>query len=648
MYIKRLILLFSLGVFAALNSFSQDYTTSNKKAIKLFEEGMDSYNLLYYEAAIESFNQALEKDPNFIEAYILLSQSYAENKDVKNAIVALEKSVKIDPKFYPNAFYFLGEMNLSIGDYEKAEINFTELLNSNSTDQELIGRSNLGVQSCRFAKRAMQNPVDFDPVNLGPEINTANPEYFPCLTADNETILFTRLINDSDAFGGKQEDFYTSSKKDDLWATAQNITEVNTTLNEGAPTLAPDGQILIFTACEFDGSYGQGRNGMGSCDLFYSSKVGSKWSAPENLGEKVNSYYWESQPSFSADGRTLYFVRGKYTKNGIAQQDIFSSKLNENGQWEKASKIKGLVNTDYEEESVMIHPDGRTLYFSSNGHAGMGGMDIFVSKLQDNGDWGAPVNLGYPINTFNNENSILVSSDGEVAYFASNRDGGYGDLDIYSFRLPNHAKADQVTYMKGLVIDANSFKKLGAKFELIDLESGEKVIENYSNPRSGDFLVCIPANRDYALNVSKEGYLFYSENFSLKGYSSTDPYYKEIELSKLRPGASIVLKNVFFKSNDFLLDTRSNIELDKLVFMLNNNPSVNCEISGHTDDVGGESENLILSDKRAKSVLDYLVKSGIDPSRLISKGYGEKMPIASNDSEKGRAQNRRTEFKILE
>lgn len=651
MYIMRIIrvavILFVL-IGSINTSSAQDYSTKNKKAIKIYEAAIQEYNLLYYDEACASLKSSIDKDPNFIEAHILLSQVYNELGQLDNSIESLENAVAINPNFFPNSFYFLGEMYLNKGDYVKARHRFITMLEYNPKDNMILSRSELGIMCCDFAVVALQNPVDFDPINLGPNINTEQPEYFPCLTADNETILFTRLVKEKLAQSGIQEDFFTSTKINGEWIKSIEVNNVNTILNEGAPTLSPDGQILIFTACEFDGSYGTGRNGKGSCDLFYSSKIGVQWSPPQNLGEKVNTYYWESQPSFSADGRTLYFVRGKYTKNGIAQQDIFVSKLNNSGEWEKASKIKGYVNTDFEEESVMIHPDGKTLYFSSNGHPGMGGMDIFMSKLQDNGEWGKPTNLGYPINTFKNENSVLVAADGEVAYFSSDRDGGFGDMDIYSFILPTAVRADKVTYMKGIVSDANSFKKLEAKFELIDLETGEMVIENYSNPKSGEFLICLPSNRDFALNVSKKGYLFYSDNFSLKGYDSTEPYKKEIELNKLRPGASVILKNVFFATNDYNLDKRSHIELDKLVTMMRMNPIFKCEIGGHTDNIGSDVDNQKLSQKRAESVVTYLVSQSISKDRLTSIGYGEKVPVESNDTEEGRALNRRTEFKIKE
>jgi outer membrane protein OmpA-like peptidoglycan-associated protein len=296
----------------------------------------------------------------------------------------------------------------------------------------------------------------------------------------------------------------------------------------------------------------------------------------------------------------------------------------------------------------MIHPDGHTLYFSSNGHSGMGGLDIFMSRLLPNGDWDAPVNLGYPINTHKDENSIQVTARGQIALFASDRFGGQGGLDLYQFNLPQRVQPSLVTYVAGIISDKLSYKKLEARIELIDLETGKTVTEAYSNKGTGDYLLCLPAGKDYALNVSKEGYLFHSENFSLKNFNGYDPYRLDVQLQKLRPGATIVLNNVFFETNKWELKPESMIELDRLVSLLKGNPEKKIEIGGHTDNVGSDEANLTLSNNRAQSVVDYLIKKGIATTRLTAKGYGETLPIATNDTDAGRAKNRRTEFKVIE
>ena len=639
-----------IGLFslACLAQPQTDYSSKNKKAIKLYEEAISAYNYRNHDLSTTLLNEAIEKDELFIEAYLLLSQVLAEKGKNMEAIASLEKAVKINPRYFPNAYYMLGEMYLLEGIYTDAAKNFTIYLDHSGGSDESKIRSRLGLDCCAFAERAIANPVDFDPINLGPGVNTENSEYYPCLTADDATLLFTREIPDSRAFLGTQEDFFVSTSEAKTWGPSRGISEINSVMNEGAPSLSHDGQVLIFTACEIEGEWGPGRTGLGSCDLFFSHKVGTSWSSPMNLGERINSYYWESQPSLAADGRTLYFVRGKSTARGIREQDIWVSHLSVDGVWQKPRKIEGEVNTAFEEESVMIHPDGETLYFSSNGHPGMGGLDIYMSKKRADGSWGKPVNLGYPINTHGNENSLLVSASGELAYFASDRDGGAGGLDLYRFIMPEAARPNVVTFAKGVVFDALSYKKLEASFEMIDLETGNVVSSSMSNPKSGEFLVSLPVDHDYALNVSREGYLFYSANFSLKDVDTAEPYALEVPLEKIKPGGKGVLNNIFFDTDSYALKAESKVELEKLVEFMTLNRHTRIEIGGHTDNVGSETANQALSENRAKSVVSYLVENGVEAWRLSAKGYGESQFISTNDTDEGRSKNRRTEFMIIE
>jgi outer membrane protein OmpA-like peptidoglycan-associated protein len=297
---------------------------------------------------------------------------------------------------------------------------------------------------------------------------------------------------------------------------------------------------------------------------------------------------------------------------------------------------------------VFIHPDNQTLYFASNGHVGMGGLDIFMSKRQKDGSWGEPVNLGYPINTFNDENGLIVAAGGETAYFSSNREGGEGGLDMYQFQLHEDVRPVRVTYMKGKVYDSQTKKNLGSRFELIDLESGEVVVESYSDRVTGEFLVCLPTNKNYALNVSKKGYAFFSENFSLKkAGTGSDPFLMDVPLQRIDTGVFITLKNIFYESGSFDLRETSHAELRKLIEFLNTNANLGIEIQGHTDDVGGLETNQILSENRAKSVYQYLIDKGVDTERLSYVGYGETKPIRPNTNEADRAKNRRTVFEII-
>lgn len=640
-------LILTMAVTMVVAQPAKQYSIKDKRAIKDYEEILDLYQVYNLKACEERLTALIKKHPDFAEPQFLLGQVYGEQGQFEKGIPFLEAGLKIDPKTFPIAWYQLAESNFALGRYSEAEKAISTFIPFPRRDADIEKRAQVILSSCVFAKEALAHPVPFEPMNLGNGVNTALNEYFPCVTADENTLLFTRRIKDNRAFGGEQEDFYISEKSEGQWKTAQAIQSINTDHNEGAPSLSADGQTLIFTACETaDGSWGGDRAGLGSCDLFYSMRTPDGWSPAKNLGRGINTPVWESQPSYSADGRTLYFIRGKRTAHGISEQDIYYSYINDQNQWSIPQKVPGQVNTIFEEESVMIHPDGRTLYFSSNGHAGMGGQDIYMSRLLPNGDWGKPLNLGYPINTYKDENSITVTAKGEIALFASNKEGGYGGLDLYSFVLPERDRPTLVTYVSGIISDQLSFKKLEAHLELIDLATGKVITESYSAPGKGSFLLCIPGDRDYALNVSKEGYLFHSENFSLKNYKSIEPYKLDIKLQKLKPGARIVLKNIFFDNNQATLKEESRIELDRLVALLNANPDRTVEIGGHTDNVGSDESNMTLSNARAQSVVEYLTKHGISASRLTAKGYGESSPIDTNETELGRANNRRTEFTL--
>jgi len=669
---KFSLIFLSLLFFASCSIAQSKYSTTNKKAIKLFEEGLDAprqsvdlaTNQPNYRGGIDLLNKALEKDPNFWEAHLLAAEYYEYLGDYQNAIVHYEKTLSINPNHSPSGstYFYLGNLQHAIGDYEKSIKNLDLFIRNRNANEELVQKAYVIRDNSEFAMNALKNPKSFNPINIGPGINTADPEYFPTITVDGKTILFTRRIDDSRSPFKEQEDFYVSNlSESNIWGMSVPMpTNVNSYLNEGAPTISADGRSLIFVACSDqsgDNNYGENRSGKGSCDLFYTKKLGSRWTDPVNLPGSVNTFSWESQPSLSADGKTLYFIRRVSKKGEPSDSDIFMSTLMENGQWSTAVRLPKSVNTSYQEESVLIHPDGKTLYFASRGHQGMGGSDLFVSRMDVSGNWGPAENLGYPINTMYDENSLMVSADGEIAFFASDRKGGYGDLDIYYFEMPKEFQPTKTLYFEGIVYDINTRNPIPGKFQLIDLQTGKEVIVAEADKITGEFMVSLPVNREYALNVSYPNYNFFSKNFNMTNPEGQEAIHMDVPMVPISDVTPTILANVFFDLGKSTLRKESYIELNKLYDFLVTNPSLKIEIGGHTDTRGDDKENLKLSNDRAKAVYDYIVGKGIEAKRMTFKGYGETQTVISDaeiaklatekEKEAAHQSNRRTEYKII-
>ncbi len=649
MHLSKPAALFLSLLFAVCGvSAQQKYSVENKRAVKSYENAINAFDGRNSELALKLLDEALDREPEFIEAFLLKFEIFADARDAEGAEEALRSALKINDAYFPNAWYFLGFIQLQQGRYAEAEASLSRFTGFRNVSPEMKSRAESAKATCAFAQRAMEKPVAFDPKNMGEAVNSEHPEYYPCLTADGRTLLYTRLVRDPEAFRGKNEDFFVSVRKDGEWLPSMPLAEINTPFNEGAPTISADGRVLIFTACEIMGDYGPGRKGYGSCDLFIAYRRGDRWTRPENMGQPVNSKFWETQPSLSADGKTLYYVRGRQTRSGIRDQDIYVTKQNEDGTWTKPEPLPPTVNTPGKEESVMIHPDGETLYFASDGHLGMGGMDLFVSRKDENGHWQKPENLGYPINTHNDENSLHVGPDGEIALFASDRPGGFGGLDLYSFTLPKAVRPVPVTYAEGIVVDDLSGKPVEASLELFDVDGIDETWGFASDPVDGTFLIALPTGRTYGLSVKAPGYLYHSEQFELRRQAAGEAYAIEVRLKKPVEGSAIVLRNVFFDTDKDVVQSRSAGELQTLAAFMSENPELRIRISGHTDDRGDEAYNLDLSKRRAEAVRAYLADIfSVPAERIETKGYGASKPVASNDTAEGRAKNRRTEFEVI-
>jgi outer membrane protein OmpA-like peptidoglycan-associated protein len=648
-------------------SFAQ-FSSSSKKATKLFKEAQfiptqqldPETRMPDFKAGIELVDKALKKDPNFWEAYVLRGEYHMNLRDKSGAIEDFENALRVSPNHSRTGmtFYRLADLYLDQGTYDKALANIKSFINHPNANEEYLKSGYSIYDNALFAIDAIKHPKPFNPVNAGPGVNTQFAEYYPTLTVNGKELMFTRAL----PFGSTiQEDFFTSLNRENKWSTATPMPEhVNTEHNEGAPTISADGRSLIFVACiDETGTYGEQRKGKGSCDLFFTQKIGTRWSNPVNLPGDVNSYHWETQPSLSADGKTLYFVRGLRGKGADQRNsDIYVSKLSEQGKWGAAERLSDVINTPFAEESVCIHPDGKTLYFASRGHAGMGGSDIFMSQMDNQGNWSKPKNLGYPINTKFDENSLIVSAEGNLAFFASDRAGGYGDLDIYYFELPKEFQPTTTYYFDGRVFDAQSNNPIPGHFTLKDIASGEVIIVSNADAINGTFTVPLPSNRQYVIEVTYDGYAMTSLGFDLTYNTNQTSYHLDIPMNPLNSGTANILKNIYFDLNSSTLRKESNIELNNLANFLRTNPNLHIELGGHTDTRGNAEDNLKLSTERAKAVYTYLIQvERIDVKRLTFIGFGEREPIiidseiaalsSETEREKAHQTNRRTVYKII-
>ena len=661
-------LFFQLSVFAQF-----PYSSSSKKAIKLFEQGQKAPTEMRnpqtgapnYEEGIRLLNTALTKDPNFWEAYLLKAEFLEYQRKYAEAASCYQKALEIDPthSVSGSTHFYLAVCQLTIGDYKNALQTIDIFLRNPNANEKLQGQA-YQIKACaEFSVAAINNPKPFAPKNAGEGINTPFPEYYPTLTVDGQQLLFTRRLPTlEDGHKDEQEDCYVSTfdPKANIWTLAKSMpSNINTTWNEGAPTISGDGKTIIFVACTDPSgvNYGGNRLGKGSCDLFITHKENGRWTTPINLPGSVNTANWETQPSLSADGQVLYFIRAVRSKDGRANSDIYVAFLREDGTWSEAQRLSNAVNTASNEESVQIHPDGKTLYFASRGHIGLGGSDLFMSRKDAQGNWSKPVNLGYPINTRFDENSLLVSAQGDIAFFASDRQGGYGGLDIYWFELPKELQADQTFYFEGTAFDASNKKKLAAHVELTDLSNGQKVFDGLADAYDGKITLPLPINRSYAVLVNHPGYLPFSLNFDFTNNENAQSYQLDMPLNPMNSVAENVLNNVFFDLGKATLRPESKIELLNLSQYLKKNAAIKIEIQGHTDSQGDAAKNLALSEARAKAVFDFLVNEGIAANRLSYKGFGSTQAIISNEAianlkdpkqiAAAHQKNRRTCYKIV-
>ena len=621
-------------------------STTNTKARNMWEKAQGQAKARDFNKAIETLDQLSQKFPSLGEPYVLkgsllkaMGESQAAFEAYRTGLAKLPVDVSRS-----NDYFTLGELAMSFGDYATAEEGYQKYLKTAPKSQRNAPRAQHQLRNCEFAQKALAAPIGIQPERLAEPLNTFRFQYFPALTADSRFLLFTgRPTSESG------EDLFVSRQNKDgsMGAPTSISPAINTPYNEGAGAISGDGKTLVFASCDRP-------NSVGNCDLYISRRTGNTWSKPQNLGRNVNSPEWDSQPTLSADGRTLYFTSTR--RGGKGQEDIYSTTLDEHDNWTPARNLGAPVNTSGKDMAPFIHASGTTLYYVTDGLVGMGGLDVYRCEQQAaDGGWGPPQNLGYPLNTFENEASLFISSDNRRGFCSRSRAAVPGvkqerdrPVELFGFEVPKDVRARETsTYTQGRVFDAVTKKPIAADVQLYDLNTDELVQYVGSDAENGEYTVVLNEGRQYAMYAAANKYLMRSLSFDYSNKRSFDPLTLDIYLEPVRAGRSIVLNNLFFDVNQYALQPKSRTELNRLVGFMKQYPEVQVEVSGHTDDVGSDDDNLVLSQNRAKSVYTYLVGQGVSAQRLRYKGYGESKPLMPNDSDEHRQQNRRIELRIL-
>ncbi len=619
------------------------YNTNSNKAIKLYEKAEEFFKKRQFDEGINSLEKAVGIDPNFTEALYRLATTYELFQKFEVAAKYYQRVIESQPDNprYQGVYLVVANNQLREGKYEEAKQLADKSLLLNPNNQKNTQQAQALLEVCAYAIEGMKKPLDFKPTALESPLNEFKIQYFPVLTGDEQTIVFTARKPD------QTDDLFISYRKDGKWTEPVAISNnINTADNEGTCSISADGKVLVFTYC----ANMKLRQSYGGCDLYISYKVGDEWSEPKNLGPNINSGAKDTQPSLTADGKTLYFSSSR--SGGFGGLDIWVSKMDENGKWQPAKNLGEKINTAGNEESPFIHANGSYLYFSSNGFPKMsyGGADLYRSEYL-NQEWTTPTNLGYPINNQANQVGLFITADSKRGYYTHEEgQGATKDFTavLKSFELPAEIQPiARSNFVKGFIFDSKTQEKLDAKIELFDLTTNKKQSSTNSDPVTGEYLFILTQGSEYALTITRKDYAFKSIAFNYTEGKDIEPIVQDIALDPIGRGTVFRLNNIFFDYNSFALEEKSKTELDELVKFMQENAQVKGEISGHTDNIGDRTSNDTLSLKRAQSVFNYLIEKGIAPERLKYQGYGDRRPSASNATEEGRAKNRRIEFEIL-
>ena len=669
-FLLPFLLLFSISFFAQEEEEGSSkfcVEIDNKKALKLYEKAIDKKKYKKPER-LGFLRECLAEEPDFAEANLAMAReivvhSKLENKSFAAAVPFFYKAIAACPKIHSEPYYYIGFNYYEEMKNDSAIKYLQYFLKFKDDDDKKFGKEYEGQiyqakEMIKYAKKESElkkKIVPFEP-KVVTGVSTKQDEYLAYISPDDKLCFFTRKVplrsmNTVKALDGEKEVFMLATRdKTGVFNVGEPMSPpFNTTDdNQGGCTISIDNKFLYFAMQRQEGG------AQPNCDIYMSTNEGDSWSEIKKIGANVNHpIYWDSQPTLSADGNALYFASDR--PGGYGGIDLYVTyKDPKTGVWGVPKNLGPKINTPGHEKTPFIHSDSETLYFSSDGLFGFGGMDIFYVRKNEKGEWVEPENIGYPINTEADDVGFFVSTDSKTGYFFSYDEGkmrgkGVGRYDLYSFELYKEARPQETTFLKGEMKDKEGNKVEGAKVEIMNTVTKEKTLAVVDSTK-GTFMVAVNLKKkdDVLITVKKDDYAFSSKVVSVKDASfEKQPKPVQIEVNEAKEGSSFVINNIYYNTNSADLKQESFIVLEAFAEYLNENPNIKIEIQGHTDNVGAAKANEALSANRAYTVKAYLEEKGVDGKRITAKGYGPNKPIAENSTEEGKAKNRRTEFLII-
>jgi len=630
-------ILFLFSFFFSLNSvFTQECFTEKSKDKRLVKKIVKLIEKKAYYAALDEL--PVTNDVTVFNA--LKSEILWRKSDFFNSETEGLKVIANCPDNFPKVYYFLGEIAFNRKDYVNAYLYLSRSVDLGISDPYYSDAMNIYEKSKVLAD-IIANPVSFNP-KIVSGISTVFDEYLPIISPDQELFFFTRR-SDKNSFHSitntSVEEFVSSKKIKGKFDIGQALpSPFNLESNEGGASITIDNRVLYYTKCI------RNKKGYNNCDIYYVNRENNSWSVVQTFSDEISKLdSWESQPTVSSDGKTIIFASDRL--GGYGKTDLYE--INEqDGKWTTPKNLGSSINSNEHEKSPYLHADGKTLFFASTNFPSLGGFDIFYSRKDSLGNWQEPQNIGYPINTVADEISLFVSTDGNKAYFASNQLNGIGGWDIYSFPLHDDARPERVLFLKGKLMDENGRVLKDVELEIKNINTNEVTIVKVD---SGNYIssLTLAKDDDVLITIKKEGFAFNSAYISADDTSFSSPANLDFELHSLEQGRSFDLNDIYFETNSFQINSIAKNVLFEFTVYLKLNNNIEIEINGFTDNIGDSITNHVLSENRAKAVYDLLISYDLDKKRLSYNGYGERFPRLDNTTISNRAQNRRTEFRIV-